>query len=162
MTFWGRTFGRWLGLKGDAFMHRTVLCLVTQSCPALCDPWTIAHQASLSIGSSKQEYWSGLLSPPPGDLSSAGIVPRFDTTWITREAQEYWSISRGNSRLRNGTKVSCIAVYSLPAEMHRISALLKETPGSSLACSVRRRHREKTIVFKPGSGSSLNLLVPWS
>ena len=53
-----------------------------------------------------------------------------------------------------------LQVYSLSAEMHRISVLLKETPGSSLACSVRRRHREKMIVFKQESGSSLNLLVP--
>ena len=32
-------------------------------------PWTVAHQAPLSMGFSRQEYWSGLPSPPPGDLS---------------------------------------------------------------------------------------------
>ena len=31
-------------------------------------PWTVAHQAPLSMGFSQQEYWSGLLCPPPGDL----------------------------------------------------------------------------------------------
>ena len=36
-------------------------------------PWTIAHQASLSMGFSRQEYWSGLLCPPPGDLPDSGI-----------------------------------------------------------------------------------------
>ena len=35
--------------------------------------WTIAHQASLSMGFPSQEYWSGLLCPPPGDLSDSGI-----------------------------------------------------------------------------------------
>ena len=37
--------------------------------------WTVAHQASLSIGFSKQEYWSGLSCPSPGDLPDPGIEP---------------------------------------------------------------------------------------
>ena len=37
--------------------------------------WTVAHQAHLSIEFSRQEYWSGLLSPPPGDLPDPGIKP---------------------------------------------------------------------------------------
>ena len=35
--------------------------------------WTVAHQAPLSMGFSQQEYWSGLPSPPPGDLPDPGI-----------------------------------------------------------------------------------------
>ena len=35
--------------------------------------WTVAHQAPLSIGFSRQEYWSGLPYPPPGDLPDPGI-----------------------------------------------------------------------------------------
>ena len=38
-------------------------------------PWTVAHQAPLSLGSSRQEYWSGLSFPPPGDLPNLGIKP---------------------------------------------------------------------------------------
>ena len=38
---------------------------VTQSCPTLSDPWTAAHQAPLSMGVSRQEYWSGLPVPSP-------------------------------------------------------------------------------------------------
>ena len=34
----------------------------------LCDPMTLAHQAPLSMEFSRQEYWSGLPSPSPGDL----------------------------------------------------------------------------------------------
>ena len=37
--------------------------------------WTMAHQASLSVGSSRQEYWSWLPFPPTGDLSKPGIEP---------------------------------------------------------------------------------------
>ena len=38
-------------------------------------PWTIVHQAPLSVGFSKQEYWSGLPFPSPGDLPDPGIEP---------------------------------------------------------------------------------------
>ena len=38
-------------------------------------PWTVAHQAPLSMGFSRQGYWSGLPCPPPGDLPNAGIKP---------------------------------------------------------------------------------------
>ena len=44
-----------------------------QSCPTLCDLWTVAHQAPLSVEFSRQEYWSGLPCPPPGDLPNLGI-----------------------------------------------------------------------------------------
>ena len=42
-------------------------------------PWTVAHQAPLSMRFSRQEYWSGLPCPPPGDLSDSVIEPRFPT-----------------------------------------------------------------------------------
>ena len=38
-------------------------------------PWTVACQAPLSMGFSRQEYWSGLPCPPPGDLPYPGIEP---------------------------------------------------------------------------------------
>ena len=50
--------------------------LVAKSCPTLVTPWTIAHQAPLSMGFSRQEYWSGLPFPSPGDLPNPGIKPR--------------------------------------------------------------------------------------
>ena len=37
------------------------------------NPWTVAHQAPLSMEFSKQEYWSRLPFPPPGDLPDPGI-----------------------------------------------------------------------------------------
>ena len=59
-------------------------------------PWTVAHQAPLSVGFSRQEYWSGLPCPPPGDLPDPGIkstslmylapAGRFFTTSITKGA----------------------------------------------------------------------------
>ena len=59
-------------------------------------PWTVARQASLSMGFSRQEYWSGLPCPPPGDLPTPGMEPvsrmstalagGFFTTSATRKA----------------------------------------------------------------------------
>ena len=59
--------------------------------------WTVAHQAPLSIVFSRQEYWSGLLCPPSGDLPYPGIqspplmspelTGRFFTTSATWGAQ---------------------------------------------------------------------------
>ena len=64
-----------------------------QSCMILWDLWTVAWQAPLSMGFSRQEYWSELPCPPPRDLPDSGIEPmslmspalvgRFFTTSIT-------------------------------------------------------------------------------
>ena len=47
-----------------------------QSCLTLCNPWTVAHPAPLSMGFSRQDYWSGLPCPSPGDLPDPGIEPQ--------------------------------------------------------------------------------------
>ena len=41
----------------------------------LATPWTVAHQAPPSVGLSRQEYWSGLPFPSPGDLPDPGVEP---------------------------------------------------------------------------------------
>ena len=54
--------------------------LVTQSCPvsnSLQPPWIVACQAPLSMGFSKQEYWSGSPFSFPGNLPDPGIKPRY-------------------------------------------------------------------------------------
>ena len=49
--------------------------LSLQLCLALVTAWSVALQAPLSTGVSKQEYWSGLLCPYPGDRTNPGIEP---------------------------------------------------------------------------------------
>ena len=68
---------------------------VLQLCLTLYHPWTVAHEAPLSMGFSRQEYWSGLPCPPPGDLPDPGtervslmspaLAGRFFTTSATRK-----------------------------------------------------------------------------
>ena len=50
--------------------------LATKSHPTLVNPWTVAHEVPLSMGFSRQEYWSALPFPPPGNLPDPGIEPR--------------------------------------------------------------------------------------
>ena len=69
------------------------------SCVQICVTlWTVAYQAPQSLGLSRQEYWSGLPRPPPGDLPNPEIEPTslmspapaggFFTTTITWEAHK--------------------------------------------------------------------------
>ena len=53
-----------------------MLCVCVFSCvQPFATLWTIAHQAPLSMGFPRQEYWSGLPFPLPRDLSNPGIEP---------------------------------------------------------------------------------------
>ena len=73
-----------------------------QLCPTLETPWTLACQAPLSLGFSRQEYRGGLPCPPPGDLPDPGIKPeclmspaladRFCTTSITWKGPQISSL----------------------------------------------------------------------
>ena len=56
-----------------AVNKRTHACSVAQSCLTLCDPMDWVHQAPLFMAFSRQEYWSGLLFPIPGDLPDPGM-----------------------------------------------------------------------------------------
>ena len=55
-------------MKSESASHLVVFNSVT--------PWTAAHQAPLSMGLSRQEYWSGVPLPPPGDLPDPGTEYR--------------------------------------------------------------------------------------
>ena len=50
------------------------VCVLSRVLP-FSAPWTVAHQAPLCMEFSRQEYWSGLLFSPPGDLPDPGIKP---------------------------------------------------------------------------------------
>ena len=69
-----------------------------QSCPTLCDPMEGAHQAPLSTGFSRQEYWSGLPFPSPGDLPDPGIEPG---DCIAGRFVYHWRLPEKPARLRS-------------------------------------------------------------
>ena len=49
--------------------------IVDPSVRLFATPWTVAYQVPLAMGFSRQEYWSGLPCPPPGDRPNPGIKP---------------------------------------------------------------------------------------
>ena len=72
--------------------YKICCCLVAKLCPTLLQPWTVTHQAPLSMGFPRQEYWSGLPFLSPEDLPDPGIEPtssalagRFFTTEPPRQ-----------------------------------------------------------------------------
>ena len=62
-------------------VHACVSVLLAQSCLTLCDPIDCSLPGSLSMEFSRQEYWSGLPLPSPGDLPDPGIEPRSPALW---------------------------------------------------------------------------------
>ena len=70
-----------LCIKSLLFLYYPVscccCCLVAKLCPALCNPWTAAHQTPLSMSFPRREYWSGLPLPSPEDL----LDPRIKPAW---------------------------------------------------------------------------------
>ena len=65
---------RWPWPVLGVIIHTVIVCVLNRFSPV----WlfaTVARQAPLSMGFSRQEYWSGLPCPPPGDLPDPGIEP---------------------------------------------------------------------------------------
>ena len=63
-------------------LEKDIYYVLLFSCQVASDlfatPWTVARQDPLFMGFPRQEYWSGLLFPPPGDLPNPGIFQ----TWV--------------------------------------------------------------------------------
>ena len=71
-------FGKWYIVKSISERETVVrACSVSSVASNSVTPWTIAHQAPLSMGFSRQEYWSGLPCPPPEEPTDPGIEPTF-------------------------------------------------------------------------------------
>ena len=61
-------------------MKSICVCAQSLSCvPLFVIPWTVAHWAPVSMEFSRQEYWSGLPFPSPGDLPNPGFKPTCPT-----------------------------------------------------------------------------------
>ena len=106
-TAWAKTRTRVMEIHYYDFntIHLNVR-MHAQLHPTLCNPIDCSHQALLSMGFPKQEYWSGLLFPSPGDLPDAGtelvslmspaLAGRFFTTRATWEIPCIWIDTKYN------------------------------------------------------------------
>ena len=80
------------------FLPYALLCVVVQSHPALCNPWTVARQVPLSMGILQARILEWVAMPsfrgssqPRDRIQVSCIADGSFTIWVTREAQEYWS-----------------------------------------------------------------------
>ena len=106
--------------------------LISQSCLTLATPWTVAHQAPLSMGFSKKEYW--LIFPSPGDLPNPGIEP-VSSAW------------QANSLLvRHLGNLTLIALPHFIKSQHRHKTRL---PIDSQPCSLVAGREEVGFIFSP-------------
>ena len=108
------------------------MCVCTLNCLVMCDsfvtPWTVAHQAPLS-SEFRQEYWSGLPFPSPGDFPERGIetvspvgLPKYCTNIIPVEAENY------AKRCPFQRQESCSSMWwaGLPHSPHSASCTLSD------------------------------------
>ena len=72
------TLNIWKRISHDHIYLYTVMCcsLLLSRVQLFAIPWTVAHQAPLSVGFSRQKYWSGFPCPPPWDLPNSRFEPR--------------------------------------------------------------------------------------
>ena len=70
---WGNCVSYKTEVQVKSLAQDLVVVVVAKSCPTLANSWTVACQAPLSMGFSRQEYWKGLLFPSPGDLPDPEI-----------------------------------------------------------------------------------------
>ena len=88
-------------------------------------PWTTAHQALLSIEFCRQEYWSGLPFPPPGDLPDPGIEPVFPAL-----PSDSLSLSHWGSSLNTGPTVGHPELQGV--EGHSLIDLFPDVPTTTV------------------------------
>ena len=113
------------------------LCLFSHSVvPDSSVSWTVARQASLSMGFPRQEYWSRLPFPSPGDLPDPGIGPELPASHADSLLIELRWKPRG-----------CVGAGSLEIQVSNHAAVLKpwvsrlETPAECLYCSLEATTR---------------------
>ena len=113
-------------------------------------PWTVAHQAPLSMGFPRQEYWRGLPCPPPGDLLDWGTEPKslmsyalesgFFTTSTNWEAQ-FWIIIIKNTPWW-GLRWSCVCFLQMLCFLHMFSSLIESHYYFPSFCPLNSAHHK--------------------
>ena len=85
--------------------------------------WTVALQALLSMGFSRQEHWNGLPFPPPGDVPHPGIKPMSLVALLCRQILYHWAIREAQ-----------VGMYSCPNGYNTWLHFFLDVPDSLLSC----------------------------
>ena len=115
--------------SSTAFLCVCMSVCIIQSSLSLCSSWIVACQTPLSMEFSRQEYWSGLPIPSPGNLPNAGMghgpytEGRFFTIWTTRKALPFTSASTKKKSL-SWSLYFIIVLVLFTVFFHRLSDCL--------------------------------------
>ena len=126
--------------------------LVAKSCPTLVTPWSVACQYPLSMGFSRQEYWSGLPFPSPEDLPNPGMEPGYPA-WqadsLLTELREKPHVSAGTyaKLLNHVTSLRPYEPYRLPGSLVQgvLQARVLEWVATS-SSRVSSQPRDQTLI----------------
>ena len=134
-------------------------------------PWTVALQAPLSTGFSRQEYWSGLPRPPPGDLPIPGIEPASPcllhwrwilSPWVTGDFQTgtiNWGVTFHHPALSFLSTGGVLFRYIKSSDLCYPRALVTENPSAN-AGDVRDTGSNSGSERSPGGGHGNPLQYP--
>ena len=99
-----RSADKWIKKRKETLNHSLCVHVKSlQSCPTLCHSVDYSPPGSCVLGFSRQEYWSGLLCPPPGDLPNPGIEPAFPSLQVDSLLLSHYS-GEGNGTCCRATK----------------------------------------------------------
>ena len=122
--------------------------LVTQSCRLFVTPWTVARQAPLSMGFSRQECWSGLSCPPPGDRPDPGIESMCPTLQADSSSFEPLGkphkVATKRSNCPKHWKMQCYEIlpgHSCPPIGHSMTGQQPRMSHPQVLIKVARAHR---------------------
>ena len=119
-------------------------------------PWTVAHQTPLSMGFSRQEYWSGLPYPPPGDLPNPGVKPRSPSLQVDFLPSE----PPGNPRvLKNYAKSTLLMPYKWNNKTWMTEHLFTTWLTEYLSPLLRHRAQKKRFLSKYYSLLTMHLVT---
>ena len=133
---------------------------VAQSCLTLCDPVDCSPPGSSIHRFSRQEYWSGLPFPSPGDLPNPGIKPALQADALTSE-------SPGKPTFSDRTTSNFLSLSCVFSSLMREFQLLPSNTCARLTCSwdlctysVKHFHAVMIIII-PGTGEEIETEGDW-
>ena len=121
-------------------MYVTVIILVCESCSTICDPWAVAHNTPLSMGFPRQEYWSRLPFPSPGDLPNTGMELKCLQHWQTYSLP----LSHQGSHIYTCICV-CVCAFIQIAEKREVKGKGEEERYTHLNAEFQRLAREISL-----------------
>ena len=127
--------------------------------------WTAAHQAPLSMGFSRQEYWSGLPFPTPGDLPDPGIKPM--SFYVSRIADGFFTTDPPGKpiKLLYNPAIPLLGIYPEEAITEKDTCTPIFTATLFTIARTWRRQWHPTPVLLPGKSHGQRTLVdcsPWA